>query len=122
MAADHSKSGHDVRFSNGPKLDRFGMNKIFFMTIICKTVYASNRTQMSGFRSVRYSNGRDWHKIEFEYRPRFGIRMLTVYKSLLVTHIQKVTKLTLFFVTLQMYIKSNNIIQICIPMKKLTKG
>ena len=34
---------------------------------------------MSGFRSVRYSNGRDWHKIEFENRPRFGIRMLTVY-------------------------------------------
>jgi hypothetical protein len=26
------------------KLDRFGMNKIFFMTLISKTVYASNRT------------------------------------------------------------------------------
>jgi hypothetical protein len=33
---------------------------------------------MSGFRSVRLSNVRDWHKIESEYRPRFGIRWPTV--------------------------------------------
>jgi hypothetical protein len=34
---------------------------------------------MSGFRSVRYSNARDRHKMQFEYRRRFGIRMLTVF-------------------------------------------
>jgi hypothetical protein len=28
---------------------------------------------------VRYSNDRDWHKIESEYRRQFGIRMLTVH-------------------------------------------
>ncbi len=33
---------------------------------------------MSGLRSVRYSNARDRHKIESEYRRRFGIRMPTV--------------------------------------------
>jgi hypothetical protein len=36
---------------------------------------------MSGFQMVRISNGRDWHKIQSEYRQRFGIRMPTVYKK-----------------------------------------
>jgi hypothetical protein len=36
---------------------------------------------LSGFQMVRYSNARDRHKIQFEYRRRFGIRMLTVYIS-----------------------------------------
>ena len=57
-------------------LDRFGMNKILFMALINKTVYASNRTRMSGFRTVRYLDVRDRHKIQSEYR--FGIRWGTV--------------------------------------------
>ncbi len=85
-----------VRFSNGgshlvlairnpdrtfltASLDRFGIKKYFiYDSFLYKTVYTSNRTQMSGFRSVRISNGRDWHKIQSEYRPRFGIRWPTV--------------------------------------------
>ena len=42
----------------------------------------ANRTRMSGFRMVRYSNARDWHKIQSEYRPRFGIWWVTVMFSL----------------------------------------
>ena len=72
----HSKSGPDTFLTS---LDRFGMSKILFMALINKTVYASNRTQMSGFQMVRISNGRDRHKIQSENRPRFGIRMLTVH-------------------------------------------
>jgi hypothetical protein len=34
----------------------------------------------SGFQMVWYSNARDRHKIESEYRQRFGIRMYTVFK------------------------------------------
>ncbi len=67
-------------------LDRFGMNKILFMALINKTVYASNRTRMSGFQSVRYSNARDRHKMQFEYRRRFGIQMLTVVSTSHVQH------------------------------------
>ncbi len=37
-----------------------------------------NRTQMSRFRMVRYSNARDWHMIQSEYRTRFSIRWVTV--------------------------------------------
>jgi hypothetical protein len=60
-------------------LDRFVIKKYFIHdSFLYKTVYASNRTGMSGFRSVRYSNARDWHKIEFEYRRQFGIWKLTV--------------------------------------------
>ncbi len=59
-------------------LDRFGIKNILFMPLINKTVYASNRTRMSGFQMVRISNGRDRHKIQSENRPRFGIRMPTV--------------------------------------------
>jgi hypothetical protein len=35
---------------------------------------------VSGFQMVWLSNGRDWHKIEFESRTWFGFRMLTVIK------------------------------------------
>ncbi len=63
-----------IRFSNGEKqngrlsLDRFinkGHKKYF---IHAKTVQAINRT-----------NGRDRHNIQSENRPRFGIRMPTVF-------------------------------------------
>jgi hypothetical protein len=63
-------------------LDRFGTKKIFFMTLYSKMVYASNRTFLSGFQMVWISNVQDWHKIESEYRPRFGIRWPTVLFSL----------------------------------------
>jgi hypothetical protein len=71
----HSKSGPDIFLTS---LDRFGMNKILFMALINKTVYASNRTRMSGFQMVRISNGRYWHKIQSDKTGQSGIRMGTV--------------------------------------------
>jgi hypothetical protein len=70
---NHLKTGPNIFLTS---LDRFGMNKIFFMTLISKTVYASNRTFLSGFQMVLFSDARDWQKIESEYRPRFVIRSL----------------------------------------------
>jgi hypothetical protein len=60
-------------------LDRIGMNKIFFYDhLLIKRSRLANRTRMSSFRMVRYSNARDWHKIQSEYRQRLGIRWVTV--------------------------------------------
>jgi hypothetical protein len=36
----------------------------------------------SGYRMVRFSDARYWHKIESEIRPRSGFRMLTVLDNL----------------------------------------
>jgi hypothetical protein len=59
-------------------VDRFGMNKIFVLLI--KRSRLANRTRMSGFQMVRYSNAQDWHKIQSEYQPQFGIRWVTVFR------------------------------------------
>ncbi len=75
-----------VRFSNGrpscfwppSSLDRFVMNKIFFMTGLGSPFEIW--TQMSGFQMVRISNGRYWHKIEFDKTGQSGIRMPTVFR------------------------------------------
>jgi hypothetical protein len=69
-------------------LDRFikkGNKNIFFHA---KTVYTSVRILLSDFWSVQYSNVRDWHKIESEYRPLFGIRWPTIIISSSVFMIQ----------------------------------
>jgi hypothetical protein len=58
-------------------LDRF-INKSH-NKFIPKRSRLANRTRRSGFRMVRFSNARDWHKIKSEYRPLFGIRWVTVY-------------------------------------------
>jgi hypothetical protein len=70
----YNVSGPDISAS----LDRFGMKKIFLWPSLIKRSRLANRTRMSGFRMVRYSNAQDWHKIKSEYRPRFGIRWVTV--------------------------------------------
>jgi hypothetical protein len=56
MAANHSKSGHDVRFSNGPRLDHFVTNKIFFMTLFFIKRYRLVDHSKSG-HDVWFSNG-----------------------------------------------------------------
>jgi hypothetical protein len=62
-------------------LDRFGMNKIFlwlfFFIKQSRLVTIRNPDFFSGFRMVGISNGRDWHKNEFESRTVSGFRMYT---------------------------------------------
>jgi hypothetical protein len=52
-------------------LDHSGMNKIFFMTLISKRVYASIQTFLSGFQMVRFSDTRDWQRIRIPTTVRF---------------------------------------------------
>jgi hypothetical protein len=100
-------------------LDRFirkGHKKYVFHA---KTVYASNRTQMSGFWSVQYSNVRDWHKIESEYCPPFGIQWGTVlecleYRTVRISdpHCRMVTKLDHFIYENLLDIKWSSLVTI----------
>ncbi len=97
---DHLKAGHDspafkwyrpfcfYHLKAGPdffltSLDRFGINKIFFMTLFfikrSKLVTIRNPDMTSGFRMIRLSNGRDWHKVQSESQTVSGFRMGTVY-------------------------------------------
>jgi hypothetical protein len=79
------KTGHSCPVLNkmAASLDHFieksRTKNILFMP---KRSRLANRTRMSGFRMVRYSNAPDWHKIQSEYRPRFGIQWVTVFKYL----------------------------------------
>jgi hypothetical protein len=57
-------------------LDRFGINKIFVLLI--KRSRLEVKKLRSGYRMVRLSNDRDWHKIESESRTRFCFRRGTV--------------------------------------------
>jgi hypothetical protein len=67
---DHLKAGLT-------SLDRFGMNKIFFMTL-----FFIKGSRLATIRNpefwVRLSNARDRHKIESESRTVSGFRMHTV--------------------------------------------
>jgi hypothetical protein len=70
-------------------LDRFGMNKIFFMALFFikrSRLAIRNPDFFSWFQMVRLSNDRDWHKIESEswmgtvfgsllYHPKIGLNI-----------------------------------------------
>jgi hypothetical protein len=66
----HSKAGPDIFPA---KLDRFGMNKIFLLTL-----FFIKRSRLVLGLFFWLSNGRDWHKNEFENRTVSGFRMGTV--------------------------------------------
>jgi hypothetical protein len=62
------------------KPDRFIVKKIFSFIMkrsrLVPTIWKPD--YLSGFQMVQFSDARDWHKIQSEYRPRFGIRWVTV--------------------------------------------
>jgi hypothetical protein len=74
MAADHLKSGPDIFTS----LDRFGMNKIFFITTKLSRL-VSTIPNPDEFESRMRVESETRMRVESETQTRFGFWMSTVY-------------------------------------------